>query len=114
MRPSLVTLPLLAVLTGLLTGCGGADDALDREEACGEIARAWPGDLYVDESNAAFARDVGRILERAQPSVRQDFEEVVTHLGLVVAAAGDNTAVLTESVEVRLALDEACPDGGFA
>ena len=102
-------LPLLLTLAA----CGGDDEALDLRETCAAVSKAWPGDLYVDEANAAFARELGRILRRAEPEVREDFDDVVTHMGLVVAAAGDNTAVLTESVEVRLALDEACPGRDF-
>ncbi len=107
--------PLLAALLVLLTftACGGDGGRLDHEETCTEVAKAWPGDLYIDESNAAFAKELGRILKRAEPEVREAFDDVVTHMGLVVAAAGDNTAVLTESVEVRAALQDvnaACED----
>lgn len=105
--------PLLVVLSLALTFTACGDDRLDRGQACTEVTKAWPGDLYVDESNAAFARQLGQILKRARPEVREDFDEVVTHMGLVVAAAGNNTAVLTESVEVRLALADACPDRDF-
>lgn len=96
---------LAAALTGLV-GCGTDEDAEDLADTCADVRRAFPPSLYDDADNKAFAERLGEILEDARPATRDAFEDVVESLGLVVAAAGDNTAVVTATTDLLGALEE--------
>lgn len=109
--PVKATRPLAVALTGmlcgaLLTGCGGGADGTDLKQTCTAVRRAFPATIYDDHENAVFARKLGKILDAAQPKAARRLDPLAQALAAVVAAAGDNDAVVTANVQLLAAIDE--------
>lgn len=106
----LVVLPLVLGLTA----CGGPTEG-DLADTCTKVAKAWPGNLYDDAATAAFADELDDILAAADAEPRKVFADVQAHTRRAAEAKGDNTAVITEGVEVAAALEDvnqACEKAG--
>jgi hypothetical protein len=93
------------LVTSLVAGCGTSDQS-DLASTCTAVRKAFPTTIYDDHDNAVLARRLGTILEGADDQAQAALTPLDEALTKVVAAHGDNEAVVTANVQLLGAIDE--------